>query len=255
MRAVQPLPSSSKKHVDFTSSTKARYDVKEASSTPTKSLTPPSHGKIKITTESVEIDYPTLPTPSAMISPTEAAEALHVRYASPSPQKRRQSNAPGDFTFRADSNGIVFGQSPNAPASSARDKRPSIRHVSAEPAIIPQSFVEPPPTVQGSKKRKFEFENDISIQGVTLENKENIGEAHQGTAPDEDRPAKRAKAIPSEASTVKLGEISMSPGKRQTLGVKPKGAKPAPTKNAGKGKPSTISRERLNALSMPKKRA
>ncbi|KAK4552520.1 hypothetical protein LTR86_010364 [Recurvomyces mirabilis] len=250
------------KRVDFTSSTKARYEVKEASSTPSSGPTPQptkidaggAHAK------DMEIDYPALPSASAAPSPV---------MTSPSPQKRRQTVAPGDFTFRAGGHSITFGTSPNSKGAA---KRPSIRHVSAEPAtIVPQrsSTVESVPAVQGSKKRKFEFENEEISAG---ENKENTLTSNPLTTNNdnnedgEDRPAKRTKMASSEApalaaAVAKTRESSVSPAKRvPTLGVKPKGAKTAiggkerrETKS-GNGKGATISQARLAALAMPKKR-
>jgi hypothetical protein len=150
------------------------------------------------------------------------------------PQKRRQTAAPGDFTFATHGYGIVFGRSPNAPPAIMNSNAPStIRHVSVEPQLPPA-----PPSVVGSKKRKFDFENekaiDEEIEGVASD-KENAGD---------ERPSKRVKHNEPEPEPAK-------PTTRlPTLGVKPK-----KTGKDGKDKkPSMISKARLNALAQPKRR-
>ncbi|KAK5109165.1 hypothetical protein LTR62_007250 [Meristemomyces frigidus] len=260
-----PTPSSKK--VDFSNSTKARYEGKEASSTPSKSTTPMREVDvegIEVQAKAMDIDYPTLPVSNVASSPA---------IASPSPQKRRQTVAPGDFTFRAGNHGITFGQSPK---SFTVSKRPSIRHVSAAPDIIPSrpvfTVAGPAPAVTGSKKRKFEFENDSATM---TENKENDPSTSavgvDSTAADESehaRPAKRSKTSSATEATAsskaRERESSVSPVKRNpTLGVKPKGTKTVSGKEKERretvmkgatGKANMISRERLNALAMPKKR-
>ena len=157
------------------------------------------------------------------------------------PQKRRQTAVPGDFTFRAGEHSITFSQSPNAPASTASSKRPStIRHVSAQPELLAQAT--------GSKKRKFEYENAIAAgeeenQG-SISDKENEIES--------ERPAKRVKKSTPELPAVPTSKPAAKPAvtKRPTLGVKPKKGE-----TDGKDKkPSVISRARLAALSQPKRR-
>ncbi|KAK4892224.1 hypothetical protein LTR27_009233 [Elasticomyces elasticus] len=294
---------SARKKVDFSNSTKARYDGKDKSETPSSSVKAPTstrkdmHGEDETTNGDedggeMEVDYPTLPEENEPPMP------------SPSPQKpsnRRQTITPGDFTFRADGGhgAIRFGDSPAAAGKNAG--RPSggmsIRHVEPEPEAV---FPAAPPTAQGSKKRKFEFEND-AVAGEA-ENKENAGDAEEE---DEEggRMRKRAKvSAPSPAraslhnSHVKrvtsgttpgfaAGTVASTAGKTSavtrlpTLGVKPRGAKTVVGgKDARKGgaaaktqekekdasaggaagvsesAKSTITRERLNALSQPKRR-
>ena len=155
----------------------------------------------------MEIEYPDL----------TAAEP------SPSPQKRRQTIAPSDFTFRAGQS-IAFGSS--SPGS-------TIRAVSAEPDLPVV-----PPTAKGSKKRKFDFENEHAA-----EEKENTPEVDE----EEQRPAKRAKS--AVASPIKPAPGPAQASRLPTLGVKPKGVKGMKDK-----RPSTISQARLNALAQPKKR-
>ncbi|KAK4948380.1 hypothetical protein LTR10_012914 [Elasticomyces elasticus] len=293
---------SARKKVDFSNSTKARYDGKDKSETPSSSVKAPTstrkdmHGKDETTNGDedggeMEVDYPTL------------LEENEPPMPSPSPQKpsnRRQTIKPGDFTFRADGHGAIrFGDSPAAAAKNAGrpSGRMSIRHVEPEPEA---ALTAAPPTAQGSKKRKFEFEND-AVAGEA-DNKENLGDAEEE---DEDggRMRKRAKvSAPSPAraslhnSPVKRAASGTTPGfaagtvastagktsaatRLPTLGVKPRGAKTVVGgKDARKGgavaktqekekdtsaggaaggngsAKSTITRERLNALSQPKKR-
>lgn len=238
-----PTPTADKeKRVDFTSSTKARHESVPPPSRPTPApvglstaAQNPSPG------EPMQVNYPSL-------FPAEAV--------SPSPQKRRQTVAPGDFTFRAGGHEIVFGQSPNAPRS-AKTRRNTIRHISADDANVFASVTAVPPTVQGSKKRKFEFENEVSTAGDTsaVENKENAGET--ATETDEQRPAKRAKSNPTDAAPTKPAPApapATQATRLPTLGVKPKGAKSGPAAKEKSGRPSTISQARLNALSQPKRR-
>ena len=270
--AAKTVPN--RKHVDFTSSTKDRYEraQSEVISTPSKDDTSTSTGAAadQPAPQTAGPQYPSLPTVDAEPSIT--------------PQKRRQTIAPGDFTFRAGPDGIVFGTSPNAPASATGKKRPStIRHVSAEPTLPPASTMKKrkfefenervthednsvPAPITTSKKRKFEFENEHVAEGEPVgvtSDKENGGERGEET---EERPAKRVKA--SEPSPEKKT-------RRPTLGVRSKGevkgtrtasgnasvkGKNAPPKSAGAGtgdgqkKPATISQARLAALAQPKRR-
>ncbi|EMD00484.1 hypothetical protein BAUCODRAFT_170609 [Baudoinia panamericana UAMH 10762] len=225
------------KRVDFTSSTKERWEAgqkaqQEASSTPSKTPSPSPADSAKIADkDKMQVNYPSLPNSLDPVSP--------------SPQKRRQTIAPGEFTFRADDHGVVFG--PGAPSELAKGKRPStIRHVSSDFVNLTSQ------PVQGSKKRKFEFENEeAAVQSATAipevgkENAEPVGTSTEV----EERPTKRTKANPAEPTP---SPTKSSVARRTTLGVKPKGAKTlAPPKDK---KPATISQARLNALAMPKKR-
>jgi hypothetical protein len=207
------------KHVDFTSSTKDRYEraQSELSSTPSKGPTPPPQQPGSASKAPASL-YPNLP-------PVDTTPIV-------TPQKRRQTATPADFTFRAGEHTIIFSQSPNAPLSASNSKRANtIRHVSAEPQF--------PATT--AKKRKFEFENETAAdaeKGVEVSDKEN--------ADGDERPAKRIKPSAPSPSPQKAAV------RRTTLGVKPK--KTADGKEGAK-KPSTISRARLNALAQPKRRA
>ena len=262
-----------RKHVDFTSSTKARYEraQSEATSTPSKETTPTSEAatdKTQALPKPIFAQYPSLPTEDHGLAIT--------------PQKRRQTVTPGDFTFRAGPDGIVFGTSPNAPASMAGTKRPStIRHVSAEPTLqnttnttkkrkfefendkVTHEDKSVPAPATTSKKRKFEFENEQVAENEavgTMSDKEN--EQKKDEEASDERPAKRVK--PSAPSPEKKT-------RRPTLGVRPKGEmKGASAKSAGAAgtatksstgagaakdkKPATISQARLAALAQPKRR-
>ncbi|KAK4508521.1 hypothetical protein PRZ48_002260 [Zasmidium cellare] len=234
-KALPPAPrsatASAQKHVDFTSSTKARFD-KAHSSTPSKTPTPSPKPAEK--TDVVEdVQYPDLSNTGDV--------------GSPSPQKRRQTGGPGDFTFRADSQGIIFSQSPNAPAS-ANKRASTIRMVSSD-------MISTPAPAAGSKKRKFEFENKTAATAEDVdgaEEKENTPVVED--VEEEQRPAKRTKPSapepPAKKASSATAPTATSAARRTTLGVKPKGTKNAsPVKRA-----STISMARLNALSQPKRR-
>ncbi|KAK3713059.1 hypothetical protein LTR37_008744 [Vermiconidia calcicola] len=223
------MTGSVEKRVDFTSSTKARYEraQSELSSTPTKGPTPPPAAKVQAESSSKPADVQYPPLSSERVSPAVT------------PQKRRQTIAPGDFTFRAGKHSVVFTRSPNAPSSAGNGKRPStIRHVSAEPQL-PRAPVTAPATT--AKKRKFDFENDKAAEAETagvISDKENGGEE------DPERPAKRMKPTAASPAPVKPA------AKRTTLGVKPKKG----DGDAKDKKSNTISKARLNALAQPKRR-
>ncbi|KAK3073130.1 hypothetical protein LTR53_005562 [Teratosphaeriaceae sp. CCFEE 6253] len=251
---------SARKRVDFTSSTKARYENRgsssvRSSSAEVSSVAPSNVADVEPAPTQKDVDYPTLPG----VLDFEDTTATMV---SPSPQKRRQTVAPGDFTFRADGHGVVFfGQSPSA-SSAKVVRRPSIRHVSAEPNIA-ATMPPAPPTVQGSKKRKFAFENELSMSAShDASDKENGGDQDATSTPveEEHRPMKRVKQ--TEPSPAKPRESTKPAGRLPTLGVKPKGTKTTlgGPKDGKSGRREdrqstpTISQARLNALAMPKKR-
>lgn len=290
---VPPATAQTRKHVDFSSSTKAR-DAKTqdpASSSESKTPTPsPKSDRVTKTTATPvqetqqEPEQQTSAYPSL---PLAAPSYDRVPSLSPSPQKRRQTAGPQDFTFRAGEQDIVFAQSPNAPASAARSARPpTIRYVSADakvPVASPfgtkkrkfefenlqaasavDQIVSPP---VGTKKRKFDFENkvvtskpDTDVDMVS--DKENTPVVEENEEEESERPAKRAKpTVPSPKAKVvskavpkaAMQSTAAATARRTTLGVKPKGVKSAsPVKKARPS--STISQARLAALSQPKKR-
>ncbi|EME48964.1 hypothetical protein DOTSEDRAFT_84459 [Dothistroma septosporum NZE10] len=226
-----PATAPAAKHVDFSSSTKARHE-KAQSSTPSKtpSPSPQPERAVRMSAESKHVQYPDLTENAALLSP--------------SPQKRRQTSGPQDFTFRAGDQGIVFGQSPIVKASAAHSKRPStIRMVSADTKTSPI-------TITGSKKRKFEFENK---QAAAAEDVDMVSEKEntpvKGMREEEGRPAKRVKST-GQARPV-TAPTAASAARRTTLGVKLKGAK---TTASPVKRPSTISKARLAALAQPKNR-
>ena len=256
-----------RKQVNFTSSTNARYEraQSEVKSTPSKETTPTAEGseKMRPVPKPMLAQYPTLPTEDDNLTIT--------------PQKRRQTIAPGDFTFRAGPDGILFGTSPNAPASMAGKKRPStIRHVSAEPTLSASTTKKrefefendtvmredksvPVPTTT-SKKRKFEFENEQVAEpdaAGAMSDKENAGDEDV-----DERPAKRVKQsepTPEKKTRrptlgVKLkGEVK---GARSTSGTARGAGAAAKSATAAKEKnTATISQARLAALAQPKRRA
>ncbi|KAK1815873.1 hypothetical protein LTR12_009758 [Friedmanniomyces endolithicus] len=257
-----------RKRVDFSNSTKARDESKDSrsSETPTSSASKVPTTASQITIRSpgagkatpMDVDYPTLP--NMLCAGDDTARAPSV---SPSPQKRRQTITPGDFTFRADGHGTInFGgesRSPGVGVGVMRSGggRPSIRHVSSEPQVFTATTAvataPPPPMAQGSKKRKFEFENEhVSAGNVSgAENKENEAvQASTAAAEGDDegakhRPLKRTKmSAPSPEKKLRISSYDSptkssaaaaanAPGtgnattRLPTLGVKPKGTKTA----------------------------
>lgn len=276
--SILPELPSARKHVDFTSSTKARHEATQSSS---KSTTPSnSWERLASPTDATS----TTPTGDPALPFGYPELSSIMRLASPSPQMRRKTIAPADFTFSASNQPIVFGCPSKAVVDEAlKTKRGStIRHVSAEPDELPETVPAPPaqgrkkrkfdfendstlhqvdshkrelytvcapPTIQGSKKRKFEFENEIVTRPLESEDKENIS-TDKG---DEDgRPTKRAKSNPPE----RVGSSTPIKKRLPTLGVKPKGAKSSvhESKASKPTRPNTISQARINALAQPKKR-
>ncbi|KXT04346.1 hypothetical protein AC578_7926 [Pseudocercospora eumusae] len=285
--AAPHTASHASKKVDFSSSTKAR-DLKTQERQSSESKTPTPSPKSERTVSMVPQSEPeaVCNAPAYPTLPLEVPNYDRMPSLSPSPQKRRQTAGPQDFTFRADSNGIIFGQSPNAPASEAQRQRPStIRHVSADvvpsPAPVRGSkkrkftfennaataskdeIVSP---AQGTKKRKFDFENKVAAAQTEFDveitsDKENTPVLPEAEEQEEEhRPAKRAKA--SAPSTTKKPSAATAPtaasaARRTTLGVKPKGAKttsPVKKTTTARSGTTTISQSRLAALSQPKKR-
>ncbi|KAF7187368.1 hypothetical protein HII31_11257 [Pseudocercospora fuligena] len=285
--AAPHTASHTSKKVDFSSSTKAR-DLKSQERSSSESKTPTPSPKSERTISMVPQPEPEAVSnaPAYPTLPLEVPTYDRMPSLSPSPQKRRQTAGPQDFTFRADSNGIIFGQSPNAPASEAQRQRPStIRHVSADvvpsPAPVTGSkkrkftfennaataskddLVSP---AQGTKKRKFEYENKMAAAKADSDveitsNKENTPVLPEAEEQEEEhRPAKRVKA--SAPSTTKKPSAATAPtaasaARRTTLGVKPKGAKttsPVKKTTTARSGTTTISQSRLAALSQPKKR-
>jgi hypothetical protein len=266
-------PSTAQKRVDFSSSTKA-YDLSEAVESESRTPLPPPESR-----EPAQ-SYPQLPL--------EVPMQDRMPSISPSPQKRRQTAGPQNFTFRAGDHDVVFAQSPNAPASTAnRNRSATIRHVSsgssipkapltgskkrksdfesATAAASLDEIVSPP---VGTKKRKFAFENKLAAAKANSDagansDKENTPAQELDSEDDtEQRPTKRAKpsalspkgAAPKRALPKAVNApTAASAARRGTLGVKPKGVKSS-TAPVKKHASATISQARLAALSQPKKR-
>jgi hypothetical protein len=276
-RAVS-TPLATQKRVDFTSSTKARE--KDACKTPEREL---------------DMAQSPTPSPSRILNVPASPERAETPYPnlalslSPSPQKRRQTATPRDFTFTA-GDAIIFA----SPRASAIPKRAAtIRHVSS--AAMPLINNMPAPPLTGSKKRKLDFESNFpagtaSVEDVdnTSDKENNLAANRSDSATEEDRPAKRMKPSAPTPSPARVAPTTVSTAsakkpapvaRRPTLGVKPKKGtpaaeaakkkamaptsmstlnstskpRPAPVKSDGT-KPNTISRDRLNALSQPKNR-
>lgn len=240
-KAVQE---SARKHVDFSSSTKNGESTNKVS-------LPKFVGEQRSLERSVSmlptVDFPSIPK----------VGGREERMLSPSPQKRRETAGPGDFTFRADGSGVVFA-SPNAAVRSAGKFGNTIRFVQSEvPHSLSVFSKSPALTVTGSKKRKHEFEDRNAMEEAE-DDKENSQETE--VEEEAERPMKRMKA--SMPSPVKPAMKASLGGEKKrgtgTLGVKPKGVRSVPPlaakKIGGAGGPTTISRARLDALSQPKKR-
>lgn len=201
------------KHVDFTASTKGLNDP----NTPTKTSFSVKQSTSTITSIGEDtVDYPALVPDDGLLKK----------------KHRRMTMAlPSDFTFRA-GGGITFAPSPNR-ASTIANLKASIRHVSAEPEVVPTH----------GKKRKLSDtaaaeikQPQIKIQSQGASDKENDEE-------DEARPIKKSRPNAPEPQS-KLGK---TPTRVPTLGVKPK--------NAPKEKrPGVLSQARLAMLAAPKRR-
>jgi hypothetical protein len=275
-----PVPDTApvRKRVDFSLSTKD-HDAMKMDTSSEEPSSPVQQEVASAVPATVTANYPTLP---AVFSPV----------VNPTPERRRQTVAPGDFTFRA-GDGISFGDR-LAPPASARAAT-SIRHVSAEPDIVPSTVaasqkkrkfdfenkmnVNPtelsPTFTSGSKKRKFTFENNTIAKTADVvpsaSDKENGGGDEEVEVEDEEssRPTKRAKstamsgtassrAAASSKSAAASKPVTKKPSRMPTLGVKPKapkaGSASAPKEGEKKKSAASITMARLNALAMPKRR-
>ncbi|GAB7353070.1 hypothetical protein MBLNU459_g3619t1 [Dothideomycetes sp. NU459] len=226
----KPLPAPPKtapvqKHVDFTASTKGINPP----DTPTKTPSAPGQPTFTFSTTAEpsqpSVDYPVL------VSDGDVLKKKH---------RRMTMALPSDFTFRA-GGGITFAPSPNR-TSTVANLKASIRHVSAEPEVVPTH----------GKKRK------LSDSAAQSKNGQNWGQNHgqnqsQGASDKENedddreadnRPAKKSRPNAPELQTTKP---SKTPTRVPTLGVKPK--------TAPKDKrPGVLSQARLAMLAAPKRR-
>ena len=260
-----PATAPVRKRVDFSSSTKDHEAIKMDISSDEPS-SPVDDEALSAVPTTGTANYPTLPT---IFSPV----------VNPTPERRRQTVAPGDFTFRA-GDGILFGDR-LAPPASARAAS-TIRHVSAEPEIVPSTVAasqkkrkfnfenkmnvnpaELSPTVTpGSKKRKFAFENSAiakTAEVASASDKENGGE-DEVEDEESSRPAKRVKSAATSSKAATSGKTAVpkpAPKKASrmpTLGVKPKAGSASAPKEEKKKLTGSITMARLNALAMPKRR-
>ena len=255
-----PATAPVRKHVDFSSSTKDPDALKNITSSD-DSASPPADDMLSAPKAEATVDYPKLPD---IFSPV----------ANPTPDRRRQTIAPGDFTFRA-GDSISFGTSSQAPPM-AGVRGSTIRHVSAEPEMTPSTIAasqkkrkfdfenkinlnpaELSPTVTpGSKKRKFTFENNAiakAAETVSTSDKENGG----SDAAEDEGEARGKKRVKSVAPSTKVANPKPAPktaSRLPTLGVKPKAGAAGPAKDEKKKPSTSISMARLNALAMPKRR-
>jgi hypothetical protein len=269
-----PVPATApvRKRVDFSSSTKDHDAMKmdissEEPSSPVQEEVSPA------VPAAITANYPTLPT---IFSPV----------VNPTPDRRRQTVAPGDFTFRV-GDGILFGDR-LAPPASARAAS-SIRHVSADPDIALSTVAasqkkrkfdfenkmnvnptELSPTVTpGSKKRKFAFENSAIAKTAEVaagaSDKENGGGDEQVEVEVEEeessRPAKRVKstatsgtvatsskaAAASSKSAASSKPAPKKPSRMPTRGVKPKAGSAGSAKPAKPAKPAKEEKKKSTA--------
>lgn len=255
-----PATAPVRKHVDFSSSTKDPDALKNITISD-DSASPPAEDVPSAAKAEATADYPKLPE---IFSPV----------ANPTPDRRRQTIAPGDFTFRA-GDCISFGPSSLAPPASGA-RLATIRHVSAEPDMIPSTIAasqkkrkfdfenkinlnpaELSPTVTpGSKKRKFTFENDAiakAAEPASTSDKENGG----SDAAEDEGETRGKKRVKSVAPSTKVAPPKPAPktaSRMPTLGVKPKAGAAGAAKDEKKKSSTSISMARLNALAMPKRR-
>lgn len=232
--AVAPKTAPVLKHVDFTASTKGTNEKSSGQETPSK--TPVQQrtsfvGEIEATEEQPR-ELPALPTDSKNKG-----------------NRRMTMAVPSDFTFRA-GDGITFAPSLSRPSATAahKDLKASIRHVSAEPVIIPAA----------NRKRKFvEEDGDAEparpAASTTPIKQQNANDKENDDAADDHRPTKKAKTSAPEPAA-KPAKTPMK--KIPTLGVKPKSSSSSSIhKSASKDKRAgTLSQARLAMLATPKHR-
>ncbi|GAB7345016.1 hypothetical protein MBLNU457_3436t1 [Dothideomycetes sp. NU457] len=236
--AIPPKTEPVRKHVDFTASTKGVKENDAVDSdpvTPSKETIPPLR-EIK-TVEQAKLFYP--PLPSEHTEKPASIKKFNRRMT-------LGADVANDFTFRV-GGGITFA--PSISAAKANLK-PSIRHVSVEPEMISST-----PT----RKRKFSNDEDSTANSAQqTENPSSDKENDQHSEPDEAaRPAKRARQSEAVSKPVQpMSNVSTQhQQKRLTLGVKPKNAPKTTAKPKDKRAGGFLSRDRLNMLAMPKRRA
>jgi len=207
--------SSTLKRVDFTPSTKSRYELAAASPSPLKMLAPHTITELEPTTETVT--YPALPP-------------------SPSPVKQTGS---GKFTFEANKT-IKFGSASNG------IKGTTIRHIrSSDVATSTMAPFENLPVVphgMPNKKRRRDDSDDEDIENQNVQDDKH-GEPR----------IKRMKAG-NEGSKQASNVMMSSPPKRRMTGMTSGSKIPRPGSGVkGKGR-GILSLSRLNMLARPKER-
>lgn len=240
--AVPPATAPVQKHVDFSASTKLSNSMYQAQrESESTSLSPVSEGPTpppktsafaKAATDAATEAAPTYPIlPSGDMDMGPTPKKAHRRMT-------LGANVLNDFTFRA-GEGITFAPSADAANRGRADsEKPSIRHVSAEPDIVP---------IAGMKRKLSETPTFASATSLPIgSDKENKPEE----GPEDARPAKKARpTIPEPPKSVKPAEKIAK--KIPTIGVKPKGTT---SQQGKKPRPSMMSRTRLEMLAMPKHR-
>lgn len=232
LMAAPPKTAPVQKHVDFSASTKGPLAKEEKPETPSKK--PSDDDTFNSMGNSTVPPKPTFSYPSL---PTD----MHTTTSTKKNNRRMTMGLPSDFTFRV-GGGISFAPSP-ARTEAAAGPKASIRHVSAEPEVMSAS----------TNKRKFSGLDNESTQTSKPE-KQELSDKENGAveSEDESRPAKKARTSATPGpSTHAAKQVAKTP-RKTTLGVKPKSTQKSAVKDKRPGGP--LSRDRLNALAMPKKR-
>lgn len=153
------------KHVDFTPSTKSRYELAAVSPSPSK--IPAPHTVTRLEPSKPTVDYPSLPQLAAL---------------TPSPAKIEQT-IPGSFTFQA-SKTINFG-----PATSGINAT-TIRHIQPSgiaPPLAPFENLPVVPHGMPNKKRRREDSDDEDVENEDLQNGGKDGPRSKRVKGDEER--------------------------------------------------------------------
>ena len=211
---LQRLPTL--KRVDFTPSTKSRYELAAISPSPSK--IPAPHIITQLEPSAPTVHYPSLPQ-------TEAP--------SPSPAKQIM---PGTFTFET-ANTINFGPA----TSGARPKGTTIRHIRPSGVTAPMAPFENLPVVPHGMPNKKRRRDDSDDEAV--ENKEVHGDG------EEDEP--RSKRMKAGDADSKQAAPNDGKKRRMTGLTGSKIPRAGGVREKGRG---ILSLSRLNTLARPKER-
>lgn len=203
------------KRVEFTPSTKSRYELATASPSPFKisAMHVQDEASLK---DTLHVPYPSIPRHEESLS-------------NPGPVQR-QSSVPGDFTFRS-ANTMNFGpKASSIPSSTIRQVRPS-------GITTPVSSLQDLPPIPHGLPNKKRHHKDTDSEDT---------ENAKPRANEEEGPKmKKIKSAPPE----KVGTMKLD-GKRRLVGY---GGSRIPNPG-GKEKKGALSLSRLNMLARPKER-